>query len=307
MSATAPERVSAGAFPARASEARWVTDVLLLLMAVIWGVNFSVLKYGTQFVAPLAFNGLRVPIAAATQLGIAGALRLEKVSRQVAIRLVLLGMLGNGVYQCLFILGIVRSRVVTAALIIAATPAFVAVLGRLLGTETLTRKHWIGIALQIVGCSTVVLGSARGANGEDSLLGGALLLGAALSWAIYSVMLRSYTAHAHPLHMGGYTMLGGALVTGIVAVPSLAATSWSTLPAGVWLAVFYSSLAAMVLAYLFWYRGLRVLGPTRVAVYSNLQPLFAALVAYVALHEVPTGTQAVGAAFVVSGLLMNRN
>lgn len=290
-----------------ASDARWVTDILLLLMAVIWGVNFSVLKYGTQFVAPLAFNGLRVPIAAATQLGIAGAMRLDKVSRQVAIRLVLLGMLGNGVYQCLFILGIVRSRVVTAALIIAATPAFVAVLGYLLGTENLSRKHWFGIALQIAGCATVVMGSGRGANGEDSPLGGALLLGAALSWAVYSVLLRKYSAHAHPLQMGGYTMLGGALVTGIVAVPALASTSWTTLPAGVWLAVVYSSLFAMVLAYLFWYRGLRVLGPTRVAVYSNLQPVFAAAVAFVALHEVPTGTQAVGAAFVVTGLLLNRN
>ena len=103
-----------------------MTDVLLLLMATIWGINFSVLKYGTQFVAPLAFNGARIPIAAAAQFGIAGAMHLERVPRRVAWQLITLGMMGNGVYQVLFILGVVRSRVATAALIIAATPALAA-------------------------------------------------------------------------------------------------------------------------------------------------------------------------------------
>lgn len=297
---------SSGELPARASDARWVTDLLLLLMAVIWGVNFSVIKYGTQFLSPLAFNGIRVPLAAATQLGIAGGMRLDKLSRAVTMRLIVLGMLGNGVYQCFFILGIVRSRVATAALIIASTPAFIAILGRLSGTEHLTRRQWMGIALQIAGCGTVVLGSARGATGEDTPLGAALLLGAAFSWASYSVLVRKYTVSAHPIQIGGYTMLGGALVTGVVAVPALAASSLPSLPAGAWAAVLYSALGAMVVAYLFWYRGLRVLGPTRTAVYSNLQPVIAALVAFIALHEVPTGSQYLGAAFVVSGLLLTR-
>jgi drug/metabolite transporter (DMT)-like permease len=288
------------------TEARWVTDALLLLMATIWGINFSVLKYGTQFIAPLAFNGTRIPIAAAAQLGIAGAMRLEPVPRRVMWRLIALGVLGNGVYQILFILGIVRSRVATAALIVAATPAFIAILGRLLGTEKLTTRQWGGIALQIVGCSTVVMGSARGATGSDSLAGGMLLLGAALSWAIYSVSLRRIATQVHTLQLGGYTMLGGALITCVVAAPAMIATPWATLPFGAYAAVFYSAILAMVFAYMFWYRGLRILGPTRTAVYSNLQPIIAAIVAYFAFREVPTAPQLVGAICVISGLLLTR-
>lgn len=288
------------------SEARWVTDALLLLMATIWGINFSVLKYGTQFIAPLAFNGTRIPIAAAAQLGIAGAMRLDPVPRRVMWRLIALGVLGNGVYQILFILGVVRTRVATAALIIAATPAFIAILGRLLGTEKLTARQWGGIALQIVGCSTVVMGSARGAAGSDSLAGGMLLIGAALSWAVYSVSLRRIAAQVHTLQLGGYTMLGGALITCVVAAPALLATPWATLPLGAYAAVFYSAILAMVFAYMFWYRGLRILGPTRTAVYSNLQPVIAAIVAYFAFREVPTAPQLVGAICVISGLLLTR-
>ena len=290
----------------QAGESRWLTDLLLLLMATIWGINFSVLKYGTQFIAPLAFNGTRIPIAAVTQLGIAGAMRLERVPRPLIGKLIALGMLGNGVYQTLFILGVVRARVATAALIVASTPAFVAILGRVLGTETLSRRQWTGIALQIVGCSTVVLGSTRGGTGNDTPLGAALLVAASLSWAAYSVALRRIATQVHTLQIGGYTMVGGALISSVVAIPAIVSTQWLALLVGVYLALLYSAILAMVLAYLFWYRGLRVLGPTRTAVYSNLQPIIAAIVAFLAFREVPTVPQLFGAVCVISGLLLTR-
>lgn len=306
MAVSASEIVASSETASRHEESRAVTDLLLLLMATIWGVNFSVIKYGTQFIAPLAFNGTRIPIAAVTQLGIAAGLRLERVPRALAVRLIMLGMLGNGVYQVLFILGVVRTRVATAALIVAATPAFIAILGRLFGTESLTGRQWLGIALQIVGCSTVVMGSARGATGTDSFAGTALLLGAAFSWAVYSVILRRMDARVHVLQLGGYTMLGGALVTSLVALPALIATPWRSLPLPAVGAILYSAIGAMVFAYLFWYRGLRVLGATRTAVYSNLQPIIAAIVAYFVFQEIPTIPQAIGATGVIGGLLLTR-
>ena len=287
-------------------ESRGGTDLLLLLMAVIWGVNFSVLKFGTRFVSPLAFNGTRIALAAASQVGLATLLRLPTVERRAARRLVVLGMLGNGVYQVLFILGVVRSSVATAALIVASTPAFIAILGRLMGVEALQRRQWGGIALQVLGCASVVLGSGRAVAGADTPLGAALLLLASSSWALYSVVLRRDALPVHPLQVGGYTMLGGALVSTVVAIPAIAATDWTALALPVYAALFYGAIIAMVIAYLFWYRGLRVLGPTRTALYSNLQPLIAAAVAYVTLREVPTGLQAFGGACVVSGLLLAR-
>ena len=291
---------------ARPSESHLLTDALLLLMAIIWGVNFSVLKYATTFLAPLAFNGVRIPTAAAAQFGLARAMRLPSVPPAIVRRLILLGMLGNGVYQVLFILGVVRSLVATTALLVAVTPAYMAILGRLFGREQLSRRNWTGIACQIAGCATVVLGSARSADGRDSLSGVAMLLAGSLSWAIYSVILRRYSDQVHVVQIGGYTMIGGAIVNCTLALPFMIRTDWTALPAGVWLALLYSSLLAMVAAYLFWYRGLRVLGPTRTAVYSNLQPIIAGLVAFLVLREIPTGPQYVGAALIIAGLLLTR-
>src|SRR5687767_14522101 len=87
-----------------------VTDAMLVAMALIWAVNYSVLKVGTRLISPLAYNGVRIPAAALLQFGIARAMRLGPIARQDAIRLVVLGMLGNGIYQIFFILGQARSR-----------------------------------------------------------------------------------------------------------------------------------------------------------------------------------------------------
>ena len=62
----------------------------------------------------------------------------------------------------------------------------------------------------------------------------------------------------------------------------------------------------MVVAYLVWYHGVRAIGPTRTAMFANLQPLVAVLVAWVLLNEVPTVFQGTGAAAVIGGLYLAR-
>jgi drug/metabolite transporter (DMT)-like permease len=63
----------------------------------------------------------------------------------------------------------------------------------------------------------------------------------------------------------------------------------------------------MGVAYLFWYRGLKVLGPTRTAVYGNVQPVIALFVAWIFLSETPSAWQAVGAGTIITGLFLTRS
>lgn len=305
MATSAPKVLA----PDRADRARpgvWLTDILLLLMAIIWGVNFSVIKYGTRLVEPLAYNATRIALAAVTLLAITRLMRLPTLQKGDIRRLVMLGVLGNGVYQYLFIEGVSRSRVATTALVLASTPAMIAILGRLRGSEHLSRRSWIGIALQLVGVAAVVLATAAGVAGEDSVLGSVLVLAAGFSWALFAVLLKPLSQRVSTVQMGAYTLVGGAIVSVLVAVPALARVPWPTLPIGAWGAVLYSGLGALVLANLFWYRGLKVLGPTRTALYSNLQPLIAMIVAWMALGELPTPWQLVGAVCITAGLLLAR-
>ena len=282
------------------------TDALLLLMALIWGVNFSVVKYGTQVFTPLAFTGLRVGLAAAVLLTFSAFRKTRRPNREEMLALITLGVLGNGLYQIMFVEGIARTRVGNAALIVAATPAFIAITGRIRGSERISRNVAGGIALSLAGVGLVVLGSATKASGEATLVGTMLVFAGTLCWTLFTVMLQPYARKLDPVHLSAFTMLGGTIPMLIATPRALLATDWSEVGLAAWGAIFYASVLSMGLAYIFWYRGLRVLGPTRTAMYGNLQPVIAIAVAWIALSEAPTMWQIIGTATIMSGLFLTR-
>lgn len=284
------------------------TDLLLLLMALIWGVNFAVVKFATGAFAPLAFNSLRVGLATVILLGIvwAGGQSLPKGRDRLA--LLGLGALGNGVYQVLFIEGIARTRAGDAALLIAAAPAFMAIIGWLRGSERTNAMGVAGILLSLVGIALVTFGKAAvgGPGGTSTVFGNVLILFACLSWSLYTVLLKPYTERVDGVPLAATTLVGGAIPLLLVSLPSLAGTVWPTVSGGAWAAVGYSGVFAISIAYLFWYRGVKVLGPTRTGMYANLQPAIALLVAWATLGETPHLPQLAGAAFILSGLVLTR-
>lgn len=284
----------------------WVTDVLLLLMAIIWGVNFSVVKFGLRFMEPLAFNAVRVVLAGATLLLIARAQRLPLPPRPQLWALLALGVLGHGVYQALFVEGMARTRAGNASLVMAATPVLIAVLGRLRGVDRLHARGYVGIALSIAGISAVMGGTAATRAGDASLLGDGLILLSSASWATYTVLLKPYTHHVDGVQVSALTLVGGAVPLAVFSMPALIRTDWTALPLAAWGSIFYGAMFALVIAYLIWYRGIRVIGPTRTSMFSNLQPIIAVLFAWAALGEVPTVAQGVGMAAVMTGLLLTR-
>ena len=283
-----------------------VTDVLLFLMAVIWGINFVVVKYATHVFNPVAFTGLRVGTAAVFLLAVAFARGRFTLPRRDVIGLLLLGVIGNGLYQLFFVHGVARTRAGNAALIVAAAPAFIALFARVRGLERVRRLTLVGIALSVLGVGLVIAGSARPANGEVTLLGSTLVFFGVLCWSVYTIMLQPYTKRIDVIRLSAITMVGGAVPLLIASTPALIATNWSVVGRGGWLALFYSSVISMGVGYFFWYRGLRVLGPTRTAVYANLQPIIALAVAWAFLGEIPTIFQGVGAATIVAGVFLTR-
>lgn len=283
-----------------------VTDLLLFTMAVIWGVNFVVVKYATDVFSPVAFTGLRVGTAALFLLLVALVRGHIALPRRDVIGLLLLGVIGNGLYQLFFVHGVARTRAGNAALIVGAAPAFIALFARVRGLERVKRMTLVGIALSVIGVALVIAGSASSSNGQTTLLGSVLVFCGVLCWTVYTIMLQPYTKRIDVIKLSAITMVGGAVPLLIASMPALVATNWSTVGRGGWLALFYSSVISMGVAYFFWYRGLRVLGPTRTAVYSNLQPIIALLVAWAFLSETPTIFQGVGAATIVAGVFLTR-
>src|SRR6185503_4428330 len=140
MGTTVGETVTPGHATTATRPGVWLTDLSLVLMTLIWGVNFSVVKYGTRLVDPLAYNGVRVSLAAVTLVLVVFLTGGTWPARRTALVLFGLGVLGNGIYQIFFVEGISRTRASDAALLTAASPGLIAVIGQMRGLERINRR-----------------------------------------------------------------------------------------------------------------------------------------------------------------------
>lgn len=292
----------AATLPTRASHA---TEIALVGMATIWGVNFSVMKYGTQVMSPIVYNDLRMLLGCAVLVALVFARTERRATSVDRWRLMGLGILGHCIYQLLFVYGLALTRAGTASLVVAASPAVVALVAKGTGHERLSRRAVSGIAISIAGV-VLVIGGTLTADGMTQLVGNLMILGAVVVWAFYTTMLVPLTQRVSSIEVAAWTLVGGVVPLTLIAVPSLLQVEWRAVTWLTWGAVAYSGFLAMVAAYLVWYRGVREIGPTRTAMFANLQPIVAVLIAWPLLGEVPTLFQAVGAGAVIGGIYLAR-
>ena len=304
MPATATPVATPDRRPARPGD--FATDALLVLMAVIWAVNYTVAKYGTRTVPPLAYNAVRIVMAVVMLLAIGRIRSHERPVSRDMWALITIGVLGNGLYQLCFIEGLARSRAGTVALMLAGSPAFVAIVGRIFRVERVGARGWAGISLQLVGIACVVFGSVVHSTGDDTILGSALIVAGSLCWAFFAILIKPYTERLSGIDVGAFSLLGGAVFVTAIGLPAIVATDWQRVSVPVWGAIIYSGLGALVVGNLIWYHGVSRIGPTRVSMFSNLQPLVALAVAWIALGEVPTVWQGLGAGSIMTGLIITR-
>ena len=283
-------------------------DVYLLLTAIIWGSNYSVIKFVLQEVPARAFNGLRLLIASTVFLGVIyGTRRREHVQRLTPrdwAVVALLGVIGQFLYQILFVSGLERTSVMNASIIIACTPAAVSIASAAVGHERMPLAHWLGTALSFLGVTLIVRGGA--AAGVSSLTGDLMMVACVACWTVYTVAGRPLLATYSPIVITGLSMAIGTAIFLPFAAADFARTPWGDVRLVAWVCVVFSSLLALNFAYTAWYLGVRQLGSSRTSIYSNVVPVAALLVAMIWLGERLAGMRLVGALLVAAGVLLTR-
>ena len=289
-------------------EARFgVTDIWIVLMTVIWGSNFTVIKYALADFSPLDFTAVRFAIAAVAMLVITiASQRNLRVSRSDLSKLFALALLQNVLYQVSFMKGMAHTRAGNAALILATTPLFTAVIGRLRKQEHFTYRGIAGLLLAFAGIGLIEFVGHRRDVQDSSVLGDALLILATICWAVYTNLAHRFVHVYGSLKTTTIMMITGTPVLLLVCTPSLISQDWSRVRPLSWLGVVYSGLLSIALAYIIWNHGVRKIGGTRTAAYGNLTPVVALLVAWAVLGEVPTPGQLAGAAVILCGIYLVR-
>lgn len=294
-------------------------DALLVLMVLIWGANFSVMKLAFEEVPPQPFNALRLVLASVVFLaaihwarrrasagGVVSSIlhTPHQLTRRDRIDLVWLGVVGHFGYQFFFVGGVNLSTASNAALIIGTTPAVLAVASALLGRERISGFHWAGALLAMIGIAFVV---GPGVSfGGATWRGDLLVMGAVACWTTFTLGSASLITRHSPLYVTGMTMVWGGLPYIVLALPQIVRVDWLSVSVWTLSALVLSGLLALNLAYVIWYAGVQRLGAARTSIYSNGVPVVAMIVAWLWLGEALTWTKILGAAAVLSGVVLTR-
>lgn len=278
---------------------------LILLMTLIWGANYVVAKTALRYFPVLLIGPLRAALAAAL-LAPAYLIARSRSGRQHGWTarelsfLGLLGVFGITLNQVFFILGMARTSVAHAALIIATTPLQVMALAALRGQERITLRKAAGMLTAMAGVGILHAGDAGGRGA--SLAGDLLVFVAAFCFSLYTVFGKEVTRRHDSLTVNALGYVAGALAGAPLLVQQSAGFDYAGVGAGGWLALAYMTLLASILCYLIFYYALDHMPASRLAAFSYLQPVIAAATGFVFLGEPVTLPVAAGGALVLGGV-----
>ncbi|OGD12094.1 MAG: hypothetical protein A2Y86_09280 [Candidatus Aminicenantes bacterium RBG_13_62_12] len=286
-----------------------LTDLLMLATVVIWALNFSVLKLSLPFFpSPHAFNFLRLLISTAILFML---LRFREksmaVSRPDLLRLAVVGVMGNFLYQALFIQGLKWSSASNTSFILATTPVLIALLSLFLKHERLHWAAWAGIVISFSGLYLIITRQSGGvALGGQGLKGDVLVFVGNIFWTLYTVFSKPLLERMSPLKLTAWTMAFGTAAYLPAAAPDLTRMSLR-LPVAAWAGLGYSAVFAIVIGFVVWYNSVRRVGNSRTAIYGNITPVLTVVSAHFILGERLSGFQALGAAVILAGVYLTRS
>ncbi|MBF8255879.1 MAG: protein of unknown function transrane [Anaerolineales bacterium] len=243
-----------------------------LAAASIWGGMYVVSKVVLQVLPPFTLLSLRLILGAAA-LGIVLLIRRRApLSRRQVWRVLAIGLIGFGVSVGLQFVGTSLSSAVNAALITSASPAFILLFGALLLGEAVTPRRMAALALASLGV-LAVLNPIDVDLTQGAFRGNLALIGAAVTWGLYSVLVKRASRDMATTEVSFFAFLGGLLLS----LP-LAATEGRGAPGGavtlpMVLGVLYLGLISTALAMYLWNRSLALLEAGLVSLLFFAQPV----------------------------------
>lgn len=279
---------------------------LMVVHVLLSALTYLAAKRALLEVPPLTLLVWRLLLSASTFAMLLALLPRPRLPpRRVLARVLLLGCLSGPLNQALFLLGLRTSSAAHGALIFSLTPVGVYLVELARGRE---RARWtasLGIGTALFGVLLLLL--APGLKALSGLfLGDLLLLGSLVAWVFYTTLGRTLVAAEGALRTSAWSNIAGALfllpLAPFVLRPEVAAGASLVAKAS----LLYLGLGSSVLAYLIWFAALGRTDASKVAVFSNLQPVATALAARVALGERIGWDVVVGGTLVLLGVRLTQ-
>ncbi|MEP7238677.1 MAG: DMT family transporter [Ferruginibacter sp.] len=284
-----------------------IAHIALIFTNIFFAINISAVKHLTNnnLVQAFGLNIVRIGVSVllfwVLYLFKPVSIKIEKQDR---MRLFLCAVAGIAINQLFFIKGLSLTYPIHAALLLLITPILIVFIAAWVLKERLGFLKIAGLALGISGALVLILAKDGSGNGDNVLLGDLFIIINAISYTIYFIIVKPLM-----LKYNAVVILTWIFTIGLILVLPFGWIEFTQIPWQLYTAIDFTSMALIVLtgtflAYLFNLYGIKFLGASVAGFYIYTQPVFAALIAMLFLHEHLATYKILAAMLIFSGVYL---
>ncbi|MFC4713051.1 DMT family transporter [Planococcus dechangensis] len=282
----------------------WKVYGILTSVMIVWGFNLASVKYLLDFVDPVTLTAFRILLAGVTVLILLASLGMLRLPKRSDWKYILLGALLNVVAHHYFLSkGLAVTSGTNAGLILGTGPMLTAVLVSLIMRNVPSRLQWLGVFIGFGGVATTVMVGSDAATG---LSRGDILVFISILAQVFSYIVIAKAARSlDPRLLTGYMLVTGAIVLLVISLieePGEIA-AFASVPTSFWVAFFFSAMIGTAVGHMLYNYSIGQAGPTKAAIFMNLNTLFSLIAASLILGETITSGHLIGLVLIVIGVL----
>lgn len=276
-----------------------------LLASAIWGGMYVVSDVVLATIPPFTLLTLRLVLGLAVLGLILARARDPRLPRgRELARVLAVGLLGFGISVGAQFVGTDKSTAVNGSLITSAAPAFILVFAALILRERLTARRVAAVALATAGV-VVIVDLSRADFGSDTFAGDVALAVAAVTWGLYSVLVRQVSARLDTLVVTIIAFIGGLCLVAPAALVELTQRPIGPIDGGTVLGILYLGVVSTAGAMWLWNRAFALVDASVASLFFFAQPIVGAFLGVALLGQTLTPNIVVGGLLIAAGVLLS--
>lgn len=274
-----------------------------LTAAAIWGGMYVVSKAIMMVISPYLLLTSRLLLGILTLYFVVMLRGGLKVSKQQFWQIFGVGFVGYGVSVGFQFVGTDLSNASNGSLVTSATPAFVLIFAALLLKEKVTWQHIAALAIASLGVLAVI--DPRKADlSSDFFVGNLFLVAAALTWALYSVLIRKVTRQMDVLPVSLIAFMGGLPISTPLGIWEWQTQGVGAITPGVITGVLFIGIISTALAMYLWNSAFASLDAGVASLTFFAQPVVGTILGVIFLGEQITPLFIIGGLLIGTGILI---
>lgn len=274
-----------------------------LTAAAIWGGLYVVSDIVLQTIPPFTLLTIRLLMGIAVLAVLLWRSGTALPRRSETIRLLVVGFLGFGVSVGAQFVGTDKSTAVNGALVTSASPAFILVFAWLLLHERLTPQRILAVVLATLGV-VVIIDPSKADFSSDTFIGDLVLALAAVTWGLYSVLVRKLSVRHDTLVITLLAFLGGMFLTIPAMLLELPNRPVGEIDNGTILGVLYLGIISTAVAMWLWNRAFALVDASVASLFFFAQPVVGTILSVLVQGQVITPSLWAGGLMIAAGLLL---